>query len=141
MAALLLHPATRPFLLHILIEVPATLTFLLLPSRQLGQHTPHAHAIVRQYALSLLASVLVAATFAFRDTAEGEGASDQLRGKIAGALAVYHVGPVVRAAARVARQARRGERLVLSEAGLYLVVHGLAGWELGRACWEGWLGA
>lgn len=108
------------FMLHAAIEIPAAINFMLYPSKQLGVYTPHAHAIVRQYALLLLSSVLVAIIFASRP-------SDDLSGLIAGALAIYHIGPALRSVGRLRSQATRFENLLMSEAALYLACHTLCG--------------
>lgn len=106
------------FLIHILIEVPACLNFFVFPSGQLGTTTPHAHAVIRQYAVLLFASVLVAVIFVCRPM-------DATSGKVAGALAIYHIAPSVRAASGLTRQSQLGKPILLSEAFLYLVVHGI----------------
>jgi len=104
------------FLIHIVIELPASLSFCLFPSRQLGTYTPHAHPVIRQYAALLFASVLVAMVFLRRPM-------DDMSGKVAGALAIYHVAPSLRSLGRLKRQARLRELTILSEASLYLLVH------------------
>ncbi|KAH8684229.1 hypothetical protein BGZ60DRAFT_511295 [Tricladium varicosporioides] len=81
---------TLPFWLHIIIELPASLNFFLRPSEQLPTPAPQAHAIIKQYAVLLLASNLIALTFALRPI-------DDTSKKVAGALAVYHIAPVLRA--------------------------------------------
>jgi len=107
----------RPgFLIHIIIEIPACLSFFLVPSRQLGTYTPHAHAVIRQYAAILLASILIAVVFVHQPVTE-------MSGKVAGALAIYHVAPSIRSWNRLTTQARLQEPLFLSEAFLYLIVH------------------
>jgi len=104
------------FVMHAVIEIPAAINFMFLPSKQLGEYTPHAHAIVRQYALLLLVSVLISLTFATRPM-------DDLSRAVAGSLAMYHIGPALRSMGRLRRQAAQSKRLLLSEATLYLVVH------------------
>lgn len=106
------------FLLHVVIEVPALLNFFFFPSRQLGQETPHAHAIIRQYAVLLLSSILVAMVYIAQPL-------DDISGRVAGALAVYHIAPATRSVARLKKQAKMQQPLFLSEAFLYLVVHAL----------------
>lgn len=91
------------FLIHIALEVPASLNFYLRPDHQLSAPAPQAHAVIRQYAVSLLSSSLVAAVFAFRKR-------DETSAWVAAALAVYHLAPLVRAAITIARRrAERGE--------------------------------
>jgi len=104
------------FLIHIFIEVPASFNFLLFPSRQLETTTPHAHAVIRQYAVLLFASVLVATVFVSRPM-------DDTSGKVAAALAIYHVAPSIRAANDLSRRSQLGKPFLASEACLYLFVH------------------
>ena len=121
------------YLLHVLVEIPAAINFFLFPSRQLGVHTPQAHPVIRQYALLLFSSVLIALVFARRP-------EDQLSGQVAGALAIYHIGPAVRSASRL-RQHLNQANLVkqglahLSEPALYLIVHIVTGTLLAHTCW------
>lgn len=84
-----------PFALHILIELPASFGFFLRPSATLRTPQPIAHGIIRQYALLLTASNLIATVFLFQPSATT--ASRQ----VAGALALYHAGPLVRAIGRI----------------------------------------
>jgi len=118
--ALALGDYNLGFLFHIIIETPALFNFFVFPSKQLGTHTPHAHAVIRQYAVLILTSNLVALNFVWRPV-------DELSGKIAGALAVYHIAPSVRSIIRLQRQAHDGRPLIPSEAFLYLVVHTICG--------------
>lgn len=117
------------FLLHILVEIPALINFMLYPSKQLGIYTPHAHAVIRQYALLLLCSVLIACMFLTR-------VDDDLTGQVAGALAIYHIGPAIRSGGRLREQARKGQQLLLTEAALYLVVHMVCGSSLMSCFWS-----
>jgi hypothetical protein len=140
----LLLPQHYPFLLHALIELPAALQFLLLPSRQLPSPAPQSHALIRQYALLLFSSVFIALAFAFPafPTADGEGGEPLetmiLRSQVAAALALYHIGPIVRSVGRLKGRWRRGKGVVLCEPGLYLVVHLVVGGELGRCAVRSW---
>lgn len=104
------------FLIHIALEIPACITFYFFPSRQLGSYTPHAHPVIRQYAALLFASVLVATVFVQHPV-------DKTSGKVACALALYHVAPSLRSVQRLSRQSQLGAPTLLSEAFLYLVVH------------------
>ena len=105
-----------PFLLHILVEVPASFNFFLRPSATLTVQQPHAHAVIRQYALLLMTSDLIALIFIFRPL-------DAVSNQIAGALGLYHLGPIVRAAWRIWDGERRGER-ELGGPWVHVVVHG-----------------
>ncbi|RVX74668.1 hypothetical protein B0A52_01795 [Exophiala mesophila] len=108
------------FLLHIIFELPACIQFFILPSRQLGIYTPHAHALMRQYAVLLFSSVLISGVFVTRPPSE-------VSAHCAGALAVYHVAPALRSIVRLQRQIRSKQAVVISEAMLFLVVHSLCG--------------
>ncbi len=99
-----------PFVLHILVETPAALTFALSPSATLSVPQPHAEAVIRQYALLLLSSNLVAAIFIFRDQSIDDCA--WLESRVAAALGLYHLGPMTRAVARSWRNEVRGRGLL-----------------------------
>ncbi|CAL3962792.1 unnamed protein product [Diplocarpon coronariae] len=102
MAPALPQTLNIPFLIHVVLETPASLNFFLRPGNQLAAPAPQAHALVRQYAALLLSSNLVALVFAFRDV-------DETSQRVAGALAVYHVAPLVRAVGRIGN-GTEGER-------------------------------
>lgn len=106
------------FILHIVIEIPASLNFFFFPSGQLGRETPHAHAVIRQYAVLLLSSILVAMAFVVRPM-------DETSGRVAAALAIYHIAPSIRSMFRLTRQAQLQQPLIRSEAFLYLIVHAI----------------
>lgn len=161
---------TSPFLHHALIELPASLQFLLLPSRQLPRPAPQAHALIRQYALLLFSSVLIGVAFALHETRhhyhhhhhdydypqqgriisgqDHDDDGDALSAQVAIALGLYHVGPVIRSGARVWRavigsrsQGRGpGGRGRDVEALVYVVLHLVAGGRLFAKGW-GWLRA
>ena len=86
--------AAIPFWLHIIIEIPASLNFFLNPSEQLSSPAPQAHAIIKQYAVLLLVSNLIALIFALRPI-------DRTSKNVAGALAIYHLSPLMRAVSRI----------------------------------------
>lgn len=121
-----------PFLLHVVVETPATLNFLLFPSDQLSAHTPNAHAIIRQYACLLFGSVLIALAFVQRPI-------DTLSGQVAGAFAIYHVAASVRAGSRLKRQMSQRRQILLSEASLHLLVHSLCVGSMLHCCWTSYL--
>lgn len=104
-----------PFWLHILIELPASLNFYFNPSEQLPSPAPQAHAIIRQYAVLLLVSNIIAGIFALRPL-------DRTSRNVAGAFAVYHVAPLMRALSRVGR-ANYGEGL--GGPVVHVIVHGI----------------
>ena len=82
-----------PFLFHILIEVPASINFFLNPSATLPTPQPHAHGVIRQYAILLMVTNIIAAILYLRPL-------DLLSCRIAGAMSLYHIGPLVRAVIR-----------------------------------------
>lgn len=111
------------FLLHAAIEIPAAINFMLFPSKQLLIHTPHAHAVIRQYALLLLSSVLISMLFISRP-------ADDLSRLVAGALAIYHIGPALRSCGRLRQQKADSRPFFFSEAFLYLCCHIICGMSL-----------
>ena len=127
-----LYDLNWPFIAHIVVETPACLTFMFNPSGQLGQHTPNAHAIVRQYSLLLLSSILVASIFVSR-------ARDELTGQVAGALAIYHVGPCIRAMSRSRGFSLDPNVSTTFEAPLFLLVHSVCLASLLHCCWTSYI--
>ena len=89
-------------LLHLIIEVPASLGFLLGPSATLAVSQPAAHAVIRQYGLLLLCTNIIVLLVAELDYIEGD--YHLIAGLVAGikaALALYHVGPLIRALSKL----------------------------------------
>lgn len=121
-----------PFVLHIVIELPAAISFAFLPSATLSKPQPHAQALIRQYALLLLSTIIIAALFVPQDR-NGHGSKVQER-VVASALALHHLGPLIRAV----RRSRKGEgtgRHLLGQPRLHALVHGLCCLLLGgRGC-------
>ncbi len=126
--------ASAPFLFHVIMESPAIIAFALFPSATLRSRQPDAHAVIRQYALLLLTTVFIAAFFAFQSH-DMQGSSVQaqkLERQVAGALALYHMGPMTRAAGKIRDWENRGHRLMTI---VHLLTHGACGMTLaGRAC-------
>jgi hypothetical protein len=118
---------TNPFLFHAFLEIPAAFTFFLYPSRQSRSHSPQAHAVIRQYAVLLMSSVLVALIFAVRPM-------EEVSGQVAGALALYHLAPIWRAAGRL----MAGDAILQSLS--FAAAHGLGLTGLMLCCWEEYLG-
>jgi hypothetical protein len=118
------------FLFHTIVEFPACLNFFLFPDDQLSRPAPQAHAIIRQYAVLLLSSVMISMIFTFR-------VLDTTSGKVAGALALYHVAPVLRAGSRVlTRTQLQMEHSLLKQPSLHFIVHSLCLGSLGLTCWN-----
>lgn len=102
----LLNMHAIPFYMHTALELPASLNFFLHPLQQLlppissGSNStlslaPSASIVVRQYALLLFVSCCVSLTFAVRPH------HDNTTRRGAGALALYHLGPLARAISRL----------------------------------------
>jgi hypothetical protein len=151
-----MHSKT-PFLVHFLLAIPATINFYLLsrppkaatpPSTtsnetsQLAATIPlhgipeaQVSAVIRNYSFSLLSSCLTALTvYRWIDrtsfpTSTGLGSS--IYNDLAASLAVYHMGPILRALGRVygSTAGANGDRLVstrgkdLGGPVLHLVLH------------------
>ena len=81
--------------LHLIIETAAAINFILRPSATLVAPQPHSHGVIRQYGLLLLSTNIIVASVLHR------GVHDTLAKQVAGALALYHVGPLARAMARI----------------------------------------
>lgn len=122
------------FLIHLLVEIPASINFLLFPNAQLSIPQPNAHAIIRQYATLLISTNLVAAAFAFREP-------DKLSGKIAGALSVYHVAPLIRAYSRLHHRgiSNGADKETLREPLIHLVAHLICIVALWQTFWQTYL--
>jgi hypothetical protein len=114
------------FLVHALLETPATLNFFINPSGQLSTYSPQAHAVIRQYAVLLLSTIVISLMFAFRPF-------DELSGQVAGALALYHVAPMLRATGRL------NHREAVRQPLLFLATHGICLAGLVECCWKFYL--
>ena len=92
-----------PFILHTLIELPACFAFALFPSATLSTPQPHAHALIRQYAVLLLSTNLIAGSFIFRSHKILLSCDDTgyVQCWVAFSLALYHLGPLMRAGSRI----------------------------------------
>ena len=112
--------ASIPFILHIIVELPAAVSFAFFPSATLLIPQPHAQGVVRQYALLLISTIIVAAVF-IPQTGKGDWAEMQERG-VAGALALYHLGPLIRAAHR-SWEGEGSERPLLGQPWLHMFGH------------------
>ena len=79
--------------LHLIVEVPASLNFFLRPSATLSCYQAAAHGVIRQYALLLLSTNIIVACML--------GISGPLPRQVAAALGIYHLGPLLRAISRI----------------------------------------
>lgn len=107
-----------PFVLHLLVEIPASINFLLAPAFQLERSDTNGRAVIRQYATLLLSMNIIATIFVFR-------AADKTTGDVAGAMAVYHVAPTARALYTILRGGPgvRREAHALGGPIIHLIVH------------------
>lgn len=119
--------------MHITGEMGASYQFFFRPSATLGESQPHAHAVIRQYALLLMSTNLIAAVFLFQEQ------PTSISCRIAGALALYHLGPLTRAVLKIRDE--NGMRVVdgLGGAWVHAIYHtttfGLLLWESTRTSW------
>lgn len=121
-----------PLLLHLLVETPASLTFLVTPAAQLppaAARSPEARLVLRNLGGLLLATNLVClavlASLAPADAAAGDGQQRRLAASVCLCLGTYHVWPAYRAYARLrgyAGASGRGNR-VLGGPVVHLVAH------------------
>ena len=112
-----------PFILHLIVEIPATFAFALVPSGTLTRAQPHAHAVIRQYSLLLLSSNIIAVAFIINDT-RPECDQSFLEAFVSLALGVYHLGPMMRAYGRV-RNGKSHKASLFTHPGLHLIAHAL----------------
>ena len=108
-------------ILHIIIETPAAFLFILKPSSTLTTPQPHAHAVIRQYGLLLFCTNGIILILLL--TRNFGTSSILVEQRVAGALAVYHLGPLVRALGRL----QRGEKAknVMANPILHMLVHAM----------------
>jgi hypothetical protein len=109
-------------ILHILVEIPATVGFLLFPSATLPQPQAHAHSVIRQYGLLLgCTNLIIASLIVSKSSMPVTMYYSLLESRVAGALALYHLGPLWRAASRL----HRGEKPqnVFARPILHFVLH------------------
>lgn len=128
-----------PFILHILVEVPAAFTFALFPSATLVRPQPDAHAVIRQYGLLLLSTNIIASVFTFQDYKRTpfEDQICQIEAWVAGSLALYHLGPLIRAAFRSWRERERRRHFV-GQPWLHTIAHGICSIALGGRSLHWW---
>ncbi|KAF7554962.1 hypothetical protein G7046_g6675 [Stylonectria norvegica] len=107
--------ATLPFILHILIETPAALTFILRPGSHLHPLTPSAALLLKNLGGLLLASNLVALAFVRRPV-------DDLSRHVALALAFWHLWPCYRGGVRCRRREPEEVTGTLGGPGVHLVL-------------------
>jgi hypothetical protein len=115
------HPSLHvPLLFHLLIETPASISFIFFPKAQLPNASPDAILISRNLGGLLLATNLVCLVF----LTGGESYDNQLVAKVSLCLGTYHVWPAHRAYVRLARGRNGGrEKKVLGGPAVHLVVH------------------
>lgn len=134
MSTINLH--SLPFICHIILEVPAALAFALFPSATLRSSQPDAHAVIRQYALLLVTTVVIAVIFGFgiHEPQAVNPHVHRLERQVAGALALYHLGPMVRAGYRIWHR----EGVSIWTPCVHLLCHGAAGTVLAGRAYDTW---
>lgn len=109
---------------HIMLETPALIGFLMRPSQTLSSPATPAHGLIRQYGLLLLCTnLLIALTIVYEPT-DSEAmllGYRRLEQVFAQVLLVYHVGPIIRAMARI-RHGELGKNL-FGDPYLHLLLH------------------
>ena len=144
-----LSPSVVAILIHIALETPAGLNFILRPSHTLRSPSPAALPVIRQYGLVLLVMngvllLLLANQYHFKEgtiagAPDNESAvtyfhdNEQFLGRICGVLSIYHIGPVLRAIEKRSQKAMPG---VEAYGGPTIVItaHGIA-WAVLLGAW------
>ena len=116
-----------PLVFHLCTEIPASISFALHPSGTLPIVQPFAHPIIRQYALLLSSSNLIAGAFVF--CSDDELHHTSIERIVTAALALYHLGPVMRALNRCRNKISHEEWL--AHPMLHLIVHMVCATSLG----------
>ncbi|KAK4242796.1 hypothetical protein C8A03DRAFT_39952 [Achaetomium macrosporum] len=116
-------------LLHLIIETPASLSFLLASTAQLPGASPEARLILRNFGGLHLATNLLCLVFLLRKPAAaglGNGDIEQLTAMSCVCLGTYHVWPIYRAWARMTGHGGidvERQKKVLGGPAVHLVVH------------------
>jgi hypothetical protein len=102
-----MHVANIALLCHLLVEVPASLSFLLAAPTQLREPNPSPEAVLvcQSYGGLLLSTNVLCFLFLY---SRGNSNADDAKSLVAASLAVYHVFPIWRAWARIRRQGGLG---------------------------------
>ena len=114
------------FLCHLIVELPASLNFFFWPSATLSNPQILAHGLIRQYAVLLMSLNLIVAKFLLRQP-------DQLSRYIAGALILYHFGPLIRAITKLQKVDQQSTSL--GGPMVHFVAHGTCIAALSASCW------
>ncbi|KAK4100534.1 hypothetical protein N658DRAFT_516604 [Parathielavia hyrcaniae] len=133
-------PLKQALTLHLLTELPASLSFLLAPHAQLPNAGPEATLILRNLGGLLMATNLVCFVLLLDGGGAATGstadATDRLTARLCLCLGTYHVWPMVRAWTRMrrgrlhggsgggsGREEKKEERKVLGGPVVHFVVH------------------
>ncbi|KKY35679.1 hypothetical protein UCDDA912_g04287 [Diaporthe ampelina] len=95
-----MHPGNLAFLFHVLVEVPASLSFLLNAPKQLREARPSPEAVLvcQSYGGLLVATNVLCVLLLY---CRGSANFDDASAIIAASLAIYHVMPMRRAWVRI----------------------------------------
>ncbi|KAI3399017.1 hypothetical protein diail_8044 [Diaporthe ilicicola] len=98
-----MHPGNLALLFHVLIEAPASLSFLLNPPKQLRESRPSPEAVLvcQSYGGLLAATNSLCVLLLY---SRGLGNFDDASAITAASLAIYHVMPMRRAWVRIGTQ-------------------------------------
>lgn len=125
-----MHSANLALLLHVLVEVPASLSFLLGARRQLRDPNPSPEAVLvcQSYGGLLLSTNVLCFLFLCYRGSSSSSNVDDATAIVAASLAVYHVFPIWRAWARIRGLGQHGrgwaqQAEALGGPHVHLVVH------------------
>ncbi|KAL1867301.1 hypothetical protein Daus18300_006420 [Diaporthe australafricana] len=98
-----MHPGNLALLFHVLIEAPASLSFLLSPPKQLRESRPSQEAVLvcQSYGGLLVATNVLCVLLLY---CRGISNFDDANAIVAASLAIYHVMPIRRALVRIRMQ-------------------------------------
>lgn len=122
-----MRAANLALVLHLLVEIPASLSFLLGARKQLRDPNPSPEAVLvcQSYGGLLLSTNVLCSLFLYYGR---NGNVDDAKSVVATSLAVYHVFPIWRAWVRIRRQGGPGrgwaqQADVLAGPYVHFVVH------------------
>lgn len=105
-----MHITNIALTFHLLVELPASLSFLLGPGKQLQDPNPSPEAVLvcQSYGGLLLSTNVLCLLFLCYNGGDSDSDVVDATAMVAASLAVYHVFPVWRAWSRIRSQGRLG---------------------------------
>jgi hypothetical protein len=124
-----------PFLLHMVVETPAALTFIFTPHKHLHEVQPAARLILQQYGALLLSTNLICLALS---TASDSSGLDGIERLLAASLGFYHIWPCSRAFARLSGPVAGDvhHKAVLGGPLVHLIIHLLLLSLFAHAAWS-----